>query len=566
MTSAPLPAPVTAGSLMRGAILGQKRYVGTTTALYMVHQASEATVPVLAGVIIDRAVATGDGTALAVGIVALLGLFIVLSSGYRLGSQYDQKGYEFAVNEIRLQLLGRVLDPGGGLRDRRSGELLSMANSDAEWVAEVNPMVATAIAAITAVSIAAAVLFTVSVPLGLLVIIGLPPLVVVIHYMGKPLAARGTAEQEAVAHASALATDQITGLRVLKGLGAESIAGDRYRGASRTALVATLRMARAEAIYEGASVTLIGVFLAVVALFGGRLAIEGDISVGALIAALGLTQFLIGPLNRVSYIGETLIRARASATRIAAVLNTPPSVRGTQPLPAGTPPQLEARGVAHDSLRDVSFVARQGELLGVVAFEPRDAQALVDVLGHDVEPASGQLLLGGVDVAGVDPAAYRRIVVVAPHEADLFEYSLSDNVAVGAADPALVPVAIAAAAADEVAEALPDGEATRLAERGRSLSGGQRQRVALARALATGAPVLVLHEPTTAVDAVTEARIAPAFRTLRGGRSTVLVTSSPALLVACDRVIVIEDGRVVDEGAHTDLVQSNQRYRSLVLA
>ncbi len=143
---------------------------------------------------------------------------------------------------------------------------------------------------------------------------------------------------------------------------------------------------------------------------------------------------------------------------------------------------------------------------------------------------------------------------------------MTANVAAAGGDEEAVARAIAAAAVDELIETLPDGVDTRLSDGGRSLSGGQRQRVALARALAAPAPVLVLHEPTTALDAATEARVAAGVREVRAGRTTILVTTSPPLLAACDEVTVVRDGRAVASGTHAALLEADAGYRGTVLA
>nr|BFE84441.1 hypothetical protein GCM10020093_070420 [Planobispora longispora] len=197
--------------------------------------------------------------------------------------------------------------------------------------------------------------------------------------------------------------------------------------------------------------------------------------------------------------------------------------------------------------------------------DPAVATSLLRVLGRDADPESGTAELDGVPLTALDPAEIRHAVVVAEHDADLFEGSLLGNVTAAAVPEAAEP-AMAAAAADEVADALPYGADTVLTERGRSLSGGQRQRVALARALAASAPVLVLHDPTTAVDAATEARIAAGIREARDGKTTIMVATSPALLAVTDRVMFLDGGTSVAEGTHAELVHGNETYRATVLA
>jgi putative ABC transport system ATP-binding protein len=197
--------------------------------------------------------------------------------------------------------------------------------------------------------------------------------------------------------------------------------------------------------------------------------------------------------------------------------------------------------------------------------DPAAAVALLDCLGREVEPERGEIAVDGVPTTALDPAAARRAVLVSPHEPALLAETVPANVAAGGGDPGAVERALAAAAVDDVLAALPEGPESRLVDGGRSLSGGQRQRVALARALASPAAVLVLHEPTTALDAATEARIAPALRGVRPGATIVLVTASPALLAACDAVTVVRDGRAAAVGRHAELVVADAGYREAVL-
>jgi putative ABC transport system ATP-binding protein len=527
------------------------------------HQGGEALVPVVIGVVIDQAV-TGGSVSTLVSWLAVLGvLFAVLSTSYRLGARFGERAAERAAHDLRLDVGRRVLHPGGVADSGTlAGELVSIGTSDAKRVGTVNGVLPFGVAGLAGLLVSAVVLLTMSLPLGLLVLLGTPPMLYLAHLIGKPLERRSEAEQERSAFASGVATDLVAGLRVLKGVGAERAAVDRYRRTSQDSLRATLRAARAQAWHNGALLALTGIFIAVVALVGGNLAAAGDISVGDLVAAVGLAQYLITPFTIFSWVNGELAQGRASAARIADVLNAPPAVGAgdaTLPVPAAGHVRLFA--VHHGALRDVGFEARPGELLGVVATDPAAATDLLDCLGRAADPAGGSVTVDAVDLSTVDPSRVREVVLVAAHDADLFAGTVAENIETGP----LAAEAMTAAAVDEVASALPDGAATAVTERGRSLSGGQRQRVALARALAADAPVLVLHDPTTAVDTVTEARIAAGLAELRRGRTTILVTTSPALLAATDRVVLLDDGRIAGEGRHTELA-GRPDYRAAVLS
>ncbi|GLY37256.1 multidrug ABC transporter ATP-binding protein [Amycolatopsis sp. NBRC 101858] len=527
------------------------------------HQGGEALVPVVIGVVIDQAVADGSVGTLLFWLAVLAVLFAALSTSYRLGARFGERAAERAAHELRLDVGRRVLHPGGGAEaGNLAGELVSIGTSDAKRVGQLNGVLPFGVAGLAGLLVSAVVLLTMSLPLGLLVLLGTPPMLYLAHLVGKPLERRSEAEQERSAFASGIATDLVAGLRVLKGVGAERAAVDRYRRTSQDSLRATLRAARAQAWHNGALLALTGIFIAVVALVGGNLAAAGDISVGDLVAAVGLAQYLITPFSIFSWVNGELAQGRASAGRIADVLNAPPAVdAGEATIPAPAAGHVRLSALSRGALRDVEFEARPGELLGVVATDPAAATDLLDCLGRAADPATGSVSVDAVDLSTVDPSRVREVVLVAAHDADLFAGTVAENFATGP----LSEEAMSAAAVDEVAGALPDGIATAVTERGRSLSGGQRQRVALARALAADAPVLVLHDPTTAVDTVTEARIAASLAELRRGRTTILVTTSPALLAATDRVVLLDGGRIAGEGSHADLA-GRADYRAAVLS
>jgi len=576
-------------AVLRAAIGGQRRRVAGGSALLVLHQAGEAMVPVVVGATIDRAVVTGDGAALGLWLGVLAATFAVLSCSYRFGDRLIERASETAGHDLRLALTRRILHPRGGAAEgRQSGGLLNVATSDAGRVGEINMAIGVGASAAAGIIVAAAALLQISLVLGAVVLAGLPPLLLLIHLLGRPLVRRAAAEQEEAAGATGVATDLVAGLRVLKGIGAESAAIERYRESSRTSLAATLRAARAEAAVVGVGILLTGAFLALVALIGGRLVADGRISLGEFIAAVGLTGFLTGPFSLVSYVVAGLARARASASRVAALLDAPHAVLGGTRAPAQPPAgAIALRGLRHRGLEGFSLDVAPGEHLAIVAIEPADGAALVELLVRESDPQAGSVQLDGIPYTELDPDLLRAVVRVSAHDAELFDGTLSDNLRAAAhagrgdgalAEPAArgddalsergdrVDAALVAADIADVAAALPGGLDANLGERGRSLSGGQRQRVALARALACDATVLVLHDPTTAVDAVTEARIAARVRDLRAGRTTIVVTSSPALLAAADRVLLVAGGRAGASGSHAQLLRRDERYRAAVLA
>ncbi|MET9509796.1 ABC transporter ATP-binding protein [Streptomyces flavidovirens] len=558
----------TGGHVLRRTIRGQRRHVVGASLLGMAHQGCEAMVPVVIGVIIDEAVATGSSSALLRLLLVLAALFFVLSTCYRTAARITDGAGERAAHRLRLAIGARVLDPGGGAdAGRLPGELTAIATGDAKRVGAVAAALPYGVSAVAGLAISAVALLRISVPLGLLVLLGIPPLLWLGHRISRPLERRSDAEQERAAHASGVAADLVAGLRVLKGIGAEPAAVSRYRRTSQESLTAALRAARSRAWHDGAILALTGIFIAVIGLVGAHLAMRGTISIGELVAAVGLAQFLLGPFQLLTYVNGEFALGRASAERIAKVLASPPAVTaGPVALPDPVTGRLRLRGVTHGALRGVDLDIAPGSMVGVVARDPAAAADLLLCLGREADPAEGAIEVDGVPLAGLDPDDVRRVILVAHHDADLFESSLLDNVLAGTdSGTADAGPALTASAADDVARALPQGVNTVLSERGRSLSGGQRQRVALARALAADHPVLVVHDPTTAVDTVTESRIAGRLRELRRGRTTLLVTTSPALLAVTDRVVVLDGGTVTADGRHPDLVAQDAAYRSVVL-
>ena len=534
------------------------RRLWSGTALIGLHQVCEALVPILIGVIVDRAVATGDAGQLALWVGVLAGVFILLTTAYRNGARLLMKAIAEEAHTLRLEVTAKILHPRGVRTDLRAGDLLTVSTSDADNTSYLLDYVPRIAGALVATAVGAVALFVISVPLGLVVLIA-TPIVLILLQLAAPLITRRTADQQELAGtASSLATDLVTGLRPLRGLGAQDAAAARYREVSRASLRAMVRAAGTQGGYLAASTTASTLLAGGIAILAGWFALDGRISVGEFITVIGLAQFLIEPFGVLAIVPSWVAEARASADRVALIADAEHVLPAGEAKPAVVPGELRLAGVHFGALRGLDLHVRPGEFVGVVP--GRCGDALVQVLTRPVD-FEGSVLLAGVPLA--DLAGAREAMLVEPHHADLFTGTIGSNVRVHAdEDPA---EALRATAADEVVALHDDGLEHVVAERGASLSGGQRQRLALARALLARPSVLVLHDPTSAVDAVTEHSIAQGIRAFRAGLTTLVITTSPALLAVTDRVVVLGDGVVTAEGDHAGLGASHEDYRKAVL-
>lgn len=358
----------------------------------------------------------------------------------------------------------------------------------------------------------------------------------------------------------------------MQGIGAQANAAARYRVASRRALTATLRAARIQSIHSGAAAAAGALAAMAVAVVAAYFAIRGSMTVGQLITVIGLAQFLIEPFSLLAVVPSWVAEARASANRVARVLSAPTRhspVFAADPRDAAA--RLSVRNATHAGLKNLSFDVEPGEFVAVLTSDVRDAGALIDLLsGYQRAEDKGTVLVGGRRLDQIPLKERREHLLVEHHLSSLFSGTLETNLNVTGTDPrrgrVSVDDALQASCAVDVVDLHPDGLAHAVVERGASLSGGQRQRWTLARALLADPAVLVLHDPTTAIDTVTEQVIADGIRRLRtrAGRTTVVLTSSPALLAAADRVLLVIDGRLDSEGTHRDLVDAHSDYRDLV--
>lgn len=514
------------------------RFAVPAGALLSISMICEALVPLIVGAAIDQAVATGDAGRLLWWLGVLAVDFLALTLAFRFGSRAGLFGMQLVQHRLRAQVVDRLLHPAGAAHGHADGAALSIATSDVHRLAATIQLAVYPTGEVAAVLFAAAALFWISPPLGAAVLVGSAILVAAMFLTGGRMRRRSAEEQELGAEAVDRVADLLAGYRVLKGLRAEDAASARYREASRAALGGTLRAKSAQGAFLGGMDAASGLFTAALTVIAGLLALDGSIGVGGLVAAVGLIQYVVGPLTALpANTGAIWARSVASSARVLSVLQagTAAPGRAGAPVDGGSaPPAALSVSAGGQHLR-----IEAGECVGVVA-DQRSAGALIRLLaGRPRAGESGVVLLDGVALHETGIEHWRRRLLVAPHRSELFDGSIAANLDVPDAPPGGAPRALRAAACEDIVEALPGGLDAPVGEGGVRLSGGQRQRIALARAYASDAPVLVLHDPTTAVDAATEQLIASRLRAEREGRTTVIVASSPALLSICDRVIAI---------------------------
>lgn len=526
--------------LFRIALTADGRGIALTaaTALLMTHALAEAAVPVLIGATIDRAILPADPLALALWVGVIVGNFLVLSASYQGASRLMVAVYGRGEQALRHLALDRILRPRLSRFALTPGEALTYVTSDTYRVAGVAWSVAQQCATFAAIGGAALAMLAVS-PLATLMVFGSTiAMMFVMHLVSRPLERRGHAEQEAATEAGAVAADIMSGYRVLVGMKARDEALRRYRSASDQSRRAATSAGRSLAAYEASASVLAALTTTALAGATAWLASDGRISIGGLVTVLGLAQFISGSLAFAGSFPSNWIHKLASARRLSTVIDADDLL----------PPREDGAAVTRDDDVLLSFRVRggrvdvrRGELLGIRPSDSDEARALSRLLGGRAPVARGELSLqvDGVhrDVRDLPVEGYRRRVTALPHRAAITSGTLRSAVCgpdpLAEPDPTLVDIA---ALHDTIGQA--GGWDGAVGEAGRRLSGGQRQRIGLARALHVGADVLVLDEPTSAVDAMTEAHIAGGLARYAG--TTIAITTSSILLSACDRVVDLE--------------------------
>ncbi|MEW1891754.1 ABC transporter ATP-binding protein [Streptomyces sp. NBC_00523] len=560
MNTPDTPRPRQGAAILRTALRRNIGAMAWGTVLMGLYQAGETAFPIALGLIVEHTLQHRSPTALGLSIGALAVIITTVSLSWRFGMRVLQKANTTEAHRWRVRVAACGLQPVARDVDLKSGEVLTIATEDADQTADIIEVVPLLISSVVAVLVAAVALGLADLRLGLLVIVGTVAILSVLSVMSRRIGASTQEQQARVARAGAKVADLITGLRPLHGFGGNHAAFGSYRRVSTEAKEQSITVARVNGVYAGTALALNAALATAVTLTAGYLAFAGHINIGELVMAVGLAQFIMEPLKLFSEMPKYVMMARASAERMALVLSAPPVTEpGTgSPAPGGT---LEIDGLRHGVLRGVEFEVAAGEFVAVAAYQPRAAADFAAVLALSVPPDTygGVVRVGGRALAELSAEAVREHLLVNPYDGEIFAGTLRTNI-----DPSgtstMLPDAVEASMLTDVVALHREGLDYAIRDRGANLSGGQRQRLSLARALAADAEILVLHNPTTAVDAVTEQLIARNIARLRRGRTTVVITSSPAVLDAADRVLVLDDGLITAEDTHRNLLSTDEAY------
>ncbi|MGB4808279.1 MAG: ABC transporter ATP-binding protein [Candidatus Phosphoribacter baldrii] len=545
---------------------GQWRTLVVGVAFGIVWMVAQALIPATISQAIDQGIIAGDSGALWRWSAALLGLAALTALAGAARHQMAVTNWLRAAFRS-VQLLGwHGADTGEALpRHTPTGDVVAAVASDSMRLGGLYDTSARFAGAIVSYVVVAVILLRASQPLGLVVLIGVPVLVGLLSFIVRPLQRRQAQQREESGRLIGLGADTVAGLRVLRGIGGEATFLNRYAAQSQQVREVGFRVAGMQAALDSAQVLLPGVFVVLVTWLGARFAIDGRITPGQLVAFYGYSAFLVMPLRTATEFVDRATRAFIGARKIITVLRVQADHADSPDTPTASMPPHSALLVDDRS----GLVVRPGQFLAVVSARPEESAALADRLGRFGTDVAG-VTLGGIPLTDLPLGKLRGRILVSETDPRLFTGTLREEL-----DPwsthqdAQILDALAVASGEDVLEALADGLDSEVEERGRSFSGGQRQRLALTRALLAEAPTLVLVEPTSAVDAHTETRIAARLAEFRAGQTTVVMTASPLVLDRADRVVLLDEGRVVAEGTHHELMhrgdEASAAYRAVVV-
>lgn len=486
----------------------------------------------------------------------IIGLALVTTAGSVLRHRCDTIG-RLKANYLTFRLVAaQAVRLGATLPKRIStGEVVAIGTADISRIGALPGAVARGIGSAVTVVLVAIVLLSTSVTLGLIVLIGVPVLLAGTGPLLSPLHKRIGSYRDLQGDLTNRAGDIVSGLRVLRGIGGEAAFGERYRKDSQRLRQAGVHVAKVESVLPAAEVLLPGIFVVAVVWIGARLAVGGSLSAGELVAAYGYAAFLMLPMRTATSAVQSFVGADVAAQRVVRVLALEPD---SGPGADAARADLSEAPDLYDA--ESGLRVRPGLMTAIAASTPEEGAVIAERLGRY---APGEVTVGGVPLDSLPSEQVRELILVARNDDTLFSGVLAEDL--GGRSEQVRTQALHTANAEDIVEALPDGLATVVTEGGSAFSGGQQQRLRLARALAARPPVLVLVDPTSAVDAHTESVIAERLHRSRAELTTVVVSNSPLLLDRADEVAYVEDGKVVVTGTHRELATAAPQYAAVVM-